>query len=75
MKRAYRCASCGADPDERELERIHDDLFVRRPGGVQPAGWLCPRCAPELEQACSGLFFDVVEVGGSSPEHEYGSES
>lgn len=72
---AFKCASCFAEPDDRDLERIHDDLFVKHPRGIQPAGWLCPRCAPELEQACSGLFYDVVKVVGSSPEHEYGSET
>jgi len=64
----FVCASCCATPDERDQSRIDTDIAA---GNRLPAGWLCPRCAPALEQAASGLFFDVVEVGGASPEHEY----
>jgi hypothetical protein len=68
----YICAKCSAEPDAREYARIEADI-EQHPTICQPAGWLCPACAPELQQAPSGLFFDVVDIGGSSPEHEYES--
>ena len=67
----FQCA-CGATPDVRETQRIRDDLGCN-PSVEEPAGWHCPTCAPDLQQAASGLFWDILEVGGSSPEHEYKS--
>ena len=61
----FRCAKCGEKPDAKELARIAGDDWRRA------VAWRCPACAPDLQLTKSGLCFDVVEVGGSSPEHEY----
>lgn len=67
----YVCA-CGATPNAQELTRIESDLATQ-PTADKPAGWHCPTCAPALQEAPSGLFWGVVEVVGSSPEHGYES--
>lgn len=60
----WTCETCGCDPDARDLERIESDLAASR---IPTVAWHCPRCAPDLELAPSGLAWNVVDVVGSSP--------
>ena len=60
-----KCMRCRSHPDAKERVRIEADDWE------SAIGWYCPVCEPDLLLAKSGLCFDVVDVGGSSPEHEY----
>lgn len=65
-----RCIACGMAPSVRE----QTDVDAAPPEQVQAAtAWVCTACRP-IGYPSDGLCFGVLEVGGSSPGHEYGPE-
>jgi hypothetical protein len=63
----WRCGWCGNEPTDEELADIREDLAKQH--NEPPASWYCYSCAPDLKLTTSGLAWDVVEIGGASPEN------
>jgi len=66
------CDQCLRPASAEEIARNNSDPSWLK---LLPQFWTCMECEPDLKDAVSGLNWGVVDVGGSSPEHEYGGKT